>query len=57
MKHIIVSVIAALAMSIVAYDATGSFVAAFLVYVGTGSLVLTMALLAGFMGYGDDLSD
>ena len=54
MKHIVVSVIAALAMSIVTYDATASLVAAFLAYVGTGTLVLTMALLAGFFDFGVD---
>ena len=54
MNHIVVSVVAALAVSIATYGATGSLWTSFLAYVGTGTTVLLMALLSGYLDVLDD---
>lgn len=54
MAYLLVSTVAALAVAISAFGATGSLFLAFLAYSGTGTLVLMTALLAGIIGFDAD---
>jgi len=48
-NHLLVSVTAALAMSIATFSTTGSLMVSFLAYVATGTTVLLLALLSGYL--------
>lgn len=49
MIHIVVSIVAALALAVATYTATGSLLVSFLAYVATGMTVLMMVLLSGYL--------
>ena len=49
MVHLSISIIAALAIAISTWDATGSLALSLLAYVLTGSLVLTMSLISDWL--------
>lgn len=53
MGYLVVSVVAALAMSISIYDVSGSFLLAFLGYSLTGTIVLLTVLFAECLGERD----
>ncbi|MEO0944819.1 MAG: hypothetical protein AAFY06_08250 [Pseudomonadota bacterium] len=50
MGHLLASFVAALAMAIATYDATASFLLAFVAYSVSGSLTLILATLADYYG-------
>ncbi len=52
--YLIVSMMAAFAMSITAYGVTGSILLAFLTYCATGSIVLMAVFISGYLAHDED---
>lgn len=50
MRHLFASFVAALALAIATYDATNSYLLAFVVYSASGTMTLILATLADYYG-------